>query len=139
MHVNSGKARAAPFRFFFACAAGAALCAQGALAQPAGKPGPMQSGVHAPSRVENKAQGFDASKLFATTCGWCHSGGGRKPGKGPQLMGTELTDGEIMSRIRNGKVGQMPAFGSAFNEEQLRAIVAYIRSLRPDELGSEKK
>jgi mono/diheme cytochrome c family protein len=45
------------------------------------------------------------------------------------LMGTELTDAQIISRIRNGKAGQMPAF--AFTDEQLRAIVAYIRDLKP--------
>jgi mono/diheme cytochrome c family protein len=45
------------------------------------------------------------------------------------LMGTELTDAQIISRIRTGKPGQMPAF--QFTDEQLRAIVAYIRALKP--------
>lgn len=86
----------------------------------------MQSGPHAPS-----AGDFDVNKLFANSCGWCHSKGGREAGKGPQLMGTTLTDAELTSRIRSGKVGQMPAFGSAFTEEQMRAIVAHIRGLKP--------
>jgi mono/diheme cytochrome c family protein len=76
-------------------------------------------------------QGFDVNKLFAGSCGWCHSGGGRDDGKGPRLMGTALSDAEIISRIRNGKTGQMPAFASTFTDEQLRAIVAYIRALKP--------
>jgi mono/diheme cytochrome c family protein len=46
------------------------------------------------------------------------------------LMGTALSDAEIISRIRNGKTGQMPAF--AFTDEQLGAIVAYIRALKPE-------
>jgi mono/diheme cytochrome c family protein len=46
-------------------------------------------------------------------------------------MGTEKTDAEIVSRIRNGKPGQMPAFGSTFNDDQLKAIIAYIRGLKP--------
>ncbi len=108
----------------------------------ADKPGPMQSGNHvqgdaakpadaaAPAAPSGQAD-FDPVKLFATTCGWCHLNGGRVAGKGPQLMGTTSTDAEIMSRIRNGKVGQMPAFGSTFNEDQLKAIVAYIRGLKP--------
>jgi mono/diheme cytochrome c family protein len=105
------------------------------------KPGPMQSGKHAtdankaapPSAAPQGAAPsgeFDVPKLFATSCGWCHLNGGRVAGKGPQLMGTTMTDAEIMSRIRNGKTGQMPAFGSTFNEEQLKAIVAYIRGLK---------
>ena len=76
-----------------------------------------------------QAQGFDVNKLFAGSCGWCHSKGGREAGKGPMLMGTELTDAQIISRVRSGKPGQMPAFG--FTDAQLQAIVAYIRALKP--------
>src|SRR5262245_57493290 len=105
------------------------------------KPGGMQSGIHtqqtekpatgnAPATGQSAAGDFDVEKLFTTTCGWCHLNGGRVAGKGPQLMGTTMTDAEIVSRIRNGKTGQMPAFGSTFNEDQLKAIVAYIRGLK---------
>jgi cytochrome c553 len=90
----------------------------------AGPPGPMQSGTH----VGADGQSFDVNKLFASSCGWCHSKGGREAGKGPMLMGTELTDAQIVSRIRTGKAGQMPAFG--FTDDQLGAIVAYIRALK---------
>ena len=103
MHANSGKAHAAPFRFFFAFAAGLALGAQAALAQSPEKPGPMQSGVHTRAAADKEAQPFDVGKLFATGCGWCHSGGGRKAGKGPRLMGTELTDEQIAS-LRQGRL-----------------------------------
>jgi len=113
MRTIPGKASAAPLRIFVASLAWVTLCAQGALAQPGGK------------------QPFDVSQLFATSCGWCHMDGGRQAGKGPRLMGTALSDEQIMSRIRTGKVGAMPAFSGAFTEEQLRAIVAYIRELKP--------
>ena len=75
-------------------------------------------------------EGYDVNKLFAGSCGWCHSKGGRVAGKGPMLMGSALTDAEIISRIRNGKTGQMPAF--ALTDEQMRAVVAYIRALKPE-------
>ena len=115
-----------------------------AWAQAPQKPGPMQSGRHA-SEAQAKdatagatqqapatgAASLDANQLFATSCGWCHLKGGREDGKGPKLMGTPLTDAEIISRIRNGKPGQMPAYGSSFSDDQLRAIVAYIRELKP--------
>jgi mono/diheme cytochrome c family protein len=107
------------------------------------KPGPMQSGSHVKTEANNPPAGnsaatpqgapsgeFDVSKLFATSCGWCHLNGGRKAGKGPQLMGTTLNDAEIVSRIVNGKTGAMPAFGSTFSGEQLKAIVDYIRGLK---------
>ena len=111
----------------------------------------MQSGTHvggttrvesAPdTRSRSAASGgdFDVGKLFATTCGWCHLGGGRHPGKGSRLMGTESSDAELIARIRNGKVGQMPAFRGAFTDEQLQAIVAYIRNLKPEPQAGQAK
>jgi mono/diheme cytochrome c family protein len=47
-------------------------------------------------------------------------------------MGTTLTDAEIANRIRNGKTGAMPAFGSAFSADEIQAIIQYIRELKPD-------
>jgi mono/diheme cytochrome c family protein len=78
---------------------------------------------------------FDVEKLFANTCGWCHSGGGRVAGKGPQLMGTTLTDAEIVQRIMLGKPGAMPAFAGAFSGDQINAIIKYIRELKPEGTG----
>src|SRR5512136_129982 len=63
------------------------------------------------------------AQIFATTCGWCHHKGGREAGKGPQLMGTSLTDGEIIYRIKMGKQGFMPAFGTTFSEDEIKALV----------------
>jgi mono/diheme cytochrome c family protein len=73
----------------------------------------------------------DPTQIFATTCGWCHHKGGREAGKGPQLMGTTLSDGEIVQRIRKGKQGFMPSYEGAFSEEELDGLVRYIRSLKP--------
>ncbi len=125
----------------FAVLIGLALAAASAWAQAPAPPAPMQSGTRAadrpvePSAAEAPpsatAASLSVNQLFASSCGWCHAKGGREPGKGPKLMGTPLTDAEIVSRIRNGKPGQMPAFGAAFNDEQLQAIVGYIRELQP--------
>lgn len=81
--------------------------------------------------VAGKAD-FNVEKLFANSCGWCHSGAGRVAGKGPQLMNTTLTDAQIIYRIKTGKVAAMPAFGGTFSDEQMTAIVKYIRGLKPD-------
>ena len=91
---------------------------------------PKSSAAECPPPAESHAA-FDVKQLFANVCGWCHFNGGRQAGKGPQLMDTQRSDGEIIARIKNGKPGQMPAFGSTFNDEQLNAIVAYIRELKP--------
>jgi mono/diheme cytochrome c family protein len=75
----------------------------------------------------------DVPQLFATTCGWCHSDGGRVAGKGPQLMDSQRTDDFIRTRIKIGKEGAMPAFGSALSDTDIDAIVHYIRTLKPEQ------
>jgi len=74
---------------------------------------------------------LDVPQLFATTCGWCHSGAGRVAGKGPQLMNTARSDDFIRNRIKNGKEGAMPAFGKSFSDADIDQIIAYIRALKP--------
>jgi mono/diheme cytochrome c family protein len=94
---------------------------------------PQPSSATTPQVAEQNAAGnLDVEKLFANVCGWCHSNGGRAAGKGPQLMGTTLTDAEITRRIMLGKPGAMPAFAGAFNGDQINAIVKYIRELKPE-------
>jgi mono/diheme cytochrome c family protein len=76
---------------------------------------------------------FNVEQLFATTCGFCHSDGGRATGRGPQLMNSPRDDDFIRNRIKNGKNGAMPAFGAAFSDAQIDDIVKYIRALKPHE------
>ena len=75
---------------------------------------------------------FDAGRMFATTCGWCHSDGGRIAGKGPQLMDSPRDDDFLRNRIKNGKQGAMPAFGASFSDAQVDDLVKYIRALKPN-------
>lgn len=91
---------------------------------------PAQSQSASPASDDGK---FDAKQLFATTCGWCHSDAGRAAGKGPQLMDTKRDDDFIRNRIKNGKPGAMPAFGSTFSDAQIDQIIKYIHELKPSE------
>ncbi|WFU41886.1 cytochrome c [Bradyrhizobium sp. CB82] len=74
---------------------------------------------------------LDVEQLFAGTCGFCHSDGGRAPGRGPQLMNTQRDDDFIRNRIKHGKQGAMPAFDGALTDAQIDQIVTYIRALKP--------
>jgi mono/diheme cytochrome c family protein len=76
---------------------------------------------------------LDVGQLFATTCGWCHSDGGRAAGKGPQLMDTKRDDDFMRNRIKNGKPGAMPVFSTMFSDAQIDDIIKYIRELKPRE------
>jgi mono/diheme cytochrome c family protein len=102
-----------------AALAAASICAVPALAQ---QPAAPAAPDNAPLNVEG---------LFASTCGWCHSDGGRAAGKGPQLMDSQRDDDYLKNRIKMGKEGAMPAFGAAFSDAQIDEIVKYIRSLKP--------
>ena len=104
-----------PSKTFLAYAMIACLAAPPALAAKAKQPNDEQT-----------------KELFATTCGWCHSDGGRKPGKGPQLAGTKRSDAFITNRIKHGKEGAMPAFEGALSNAQIKGIIHYIRDLKPE-------
>ena len=92
--------------------------------------------INAPADAQAPPPPADPSatgaQLFASTCGFCHQNGGRAPGRGPKLAGTERPDEFIVNRIRLGKEGAMPAYGRAFSDAQIRSLVAYIRSLKDD-------
>jgi mono/diheme cytochrome c family protein len=85
-----------------------------------------------PSAAAGPASKLDVQQLFATTCGWCHTDGGRIAGKGPQLMNTARSDDFIRNRIKNGKEGAMPAFGASLSDADIDVIILYIRNLKPD-------
>jgi mono/diheme cytochrome c family protein len=99
-----------------------------AAALVCGLPTAAQQATTAPD-----AETIDVKQLFASTCGWCHSSGGRAVGKGPQLMNSPHSDDYLRNRIKTGKEGAMPAFGEVFSDAQIDAIIAYVRSLKPDE------
>jgi mono/diheme cytochrome c family protein len=91
-----------------------------ALAEPASPASPPP---------EASPNDLDGEQVFLNTCGFCHQDGGRAAGRGPKLSNSERSDEYIIERIRKGKPGAMPAFGSVFSDGQIIAILAYIRGL----------
>ena len=81
------------------------------------------------AQAEASPNDIDGQQMFATTCGFCHQDGGRAAGRGPKLSKSERSDEFIVERIKKGKMGAMPAFGSVFSDGQIIAILAYIRGL----------
>ena len=81
---------------------------------------------------EKPAGDARTKELFATTCGWCHSDGGRQAGKGPKLAGTQRSDAFIVNRIKQGKEGSMPAFEGSLTDKQIKGIIHYIHGLKSD-------
>jgi mono/diheme cytochrome c family protein len=105
------------------------LCVAALLSAMLAAATPAYAQSAAPAADEGK---LDVQQLFATTCGWCHSDGGRAAGKGPQLMDDTHDNDFLHNRIKNGKEGAMPAFGASFSDAQIDDIIKYIRALKPN-------
>jgi len=92
--------------------------------------------VRSLSGLETDAQLASAGQArFQMICMACHG----MDGKGNQALGApNLTDGTwlygsdpetIEEGLRNGRNGQMPAFGETLSEERRRLLAAYVQSL----------
>jgi mono/diheme cytochrome c family protein len=95
-----------------------------AVAQPS-----TAAGSPNPAPAEASPNDINGQQMFATTCGFCHQDGGRYAGRGPKLSNSARSDEYIIERIKTGKTGAMPAYGSVFSDGQIIAILAYIRGL----------
>lgn len=89
-------------------------------------------------KQSSASQDVDGSALFAASCARCHgpNGGGGLPvsdgGPSPRnfhdaAFQASRTDEQIKNTIVQGKGGYMPPFGNAFDDGQLRALVAQVR------------
>jgi mono/diheme cytochrome c family protein len=80
----------------------------------------------------------DAAAVFKAKCVACHAadGSGNTP-MGIQLKSFDLrspeaqklTDAELTEIITNGSKGKMPAWGKLLKPEDIKGLVAYIRTL----------
>jgi mono/diheme cytochrome c family protein len=66
--------------------------------------------------------------LFMMNCAHCH-GNDARGDEGPDLHGVTRSDARIASLIKNGIKGEMPKFGGKLNDNDVRALVAFVRSL----------
>ncbi len=66
-------------------------------------------------------------RLFLKNCAHCH-GADAHGGEGPDLHNLDWTDEQIATRIRNGKKGQMTAFAGKLSAEDIRELIAYLRT-----------
>lgn len=81
----------------------------------------------------------DPSALFKTNCAPCHGADGKgKTPVGKSLHVKDLAADEVQAQsdadlckiILEGK-GKMPAYNGKLSDDEIRALVTFIRSLRP--------
>lgn len=118
------------------------------------RPTPTPAPTPAPTPTPTASAGIDGKGLYATYCATCHGPSGK--GDGPAAMpgsskprdftigefkfdtdgnGVAGEDADLLNVARDGaaKFGGVPLmspWGAVLKDDQLRAIIAYIRSLR---------
>jgi mono/diheme cytochrome c family protein len=80
----------------------------------------------APASAEKVTRGHG---LFDRNCAHCH-GDDARGDEGPTLYNLTLSDARIAKRIKEGIKGEMPKFGSKFNDADIEALTAYLRTLK---------
>jgi cytochrome c6 len=89
-------------------------------------------------RADPGPDGAASGATFRTKCAMCHGtdGSGSPVGKSmnaPDLRSPvvqKLSSAELTQVIANGR-GGMPSFKNSLSEDEIHALVAHIRSLRP--------
>ena len=76
--------------------------------------------------------GEDAKKgyaLFNHNCAPCH-GDDARGDEGPSLYNLAKSDTRITTILKGGIKGEMPAFAKKFADADIRAIIAFLRTLK---------
>ncbi len=98
-------------------------------------------GYAATARTQtNTAKPVDAQKVYRKNCATCHGNDGRaKTLKGKFKGAKDLTnaawqaavsDERISDIIAVGQNGGMPAFGKKLSQDEITALVGYVRTLK---------
>jgi cbb3-type cytochrome c oxidase subunit III len=79
----------------------------------------------------------DGAAIFRKNCMMCHGADGKgfpalkTPNFTDPKWQSSIKDKEMRETIKNGKKGtMMPGFGGQLKDEEISAVVAYIRSLK---------
>jgi mono/diheme cytochrome c family protein len=68
-------------------------------------------------------------RLFDHNCAPCH-GDDARGDEGPTLYDLRKSDARIEKIIKNGIKGEMPSFSKKFNDADVQALIAYLRTLK---------
>ena len=66
---------------------------------------------------------------FVMTCVECH-GDDAHGDEGPDLHNLAISNARIAATIKKGVKGEMPTFAKRYNDAEVSALIAYLRSLR---------
>jgi mono/diheme cytochrome c family protein len=67
--------------------------------------------------------------LFDHSCAPCH-GDDARGDEGPSLYNLAKSDARITTIVKGGVKGEMPSFAKKFNDADIQALIAYLRTLK---------
>jgi mono/diheme cytochrome c family protein len=68
-------------------------------------------------------------QFFAMSCSECH-GDDAHGDEGPDLHNLAISNSRIATTIKMGIKGEMPTFAKKYDDQQIAALVSYLRALR---------
>jgi mono/diheme cytochrome c family protein len=78
------------------------------------------------------AHAQDAGALYKSKCAMCHGADGKKAA-GHDFTSADFqkqTDAAITAVIADGKAPKMPKYGDKLKPEEIKGLVAYLRTLK---------
>ena len=71
----------------------------------------------------------EGRRYFLLSCAHCHGDDALGEDDGSNLHGIKKSNAFIAARIKYGLKGEMPAFKKKYTDEQIHALVVYVRPL----------
>jgi mono/diheme cytochrome c family protein len=78
-------------------------------------------------------QGADVFKSAKPACSMCHGTDGKKMTGTKEFASPDIqkmSDADLTATINNGKPPKMPAYKGKLTDDQIKALVAYIRTFK---------
>lgn len=78
-------------------------------------------------------EGATGAEIFGQVCAACHAAdlsGGIGPSLGPDSNAVAQTDEYLVATIVHGRGSRMPSFSRTLTDDQIRAVVDYIREVQ---------
>ena len=91
--------------------------------------GLQPNGSTTPTAVHLGEEAQRGYKLFEQNCAHCH-GDDARGDEGPSLYNVRKSDARIATLVKGGVKGEMPSFVKKFNDTDIQALIAYLRTLK---------
>ena len=108
---------------------GAGLAAIALQALPSSILPPMSSEDSFSETAVTPELAAQGQKFYAMSCSECH-GDDATGDEGPDLHNLPVSNAYIKVMIKKGLKGEMPTFAKKYNDQQIAALVSYLRTLR---------